>query len=99
MSRKLKVSAKAETDLLKIGRFTEQKWGKTQRNHYLKQIDEAFSLIAENPEIGKNRSHVLPGYRGYQQGAQVIFYRQDEAIEIIRVVHKRMDVARHFRQA
>lgn len=97
MIRKLKLRAKAKTDLLQIGQYTEQRWGRSQRNHYLRQLDEAFRLIMENPQIGKDRSHVLPGYRSYQQGSHVIFYKQKESIEIIRVLHKRMDVARHIK--
>jgi toxin ParE1/3/4 len=93
-----KLSASARKDLLQIGRYTEIKWGKDQRNHYLKQLDVAFNLIAENPRIGKDRSHVLPGYRSYQQNAHVIYYRDSKAIEIIRVLHKQMDVGKHIRK-
>ena len=98
MSNKVKVTAKARKDLLHIGRYTESKWGKGQRNHYLKQLDVAFNLIGENPRIGKNRSHVLPGYRSYQQSSLVIYYKESEAIEIIRILHKRMDVGKHVQK-
>ena len=96
MRSKLKVSAAARNDLLKIGRYMEEKWGRRQRNHYLKQLDEAFNLITENPKIGLDSSHVLPGYRSYQQGSHIIFYKHTDAIEIIRILHKRMDAGRHL---
>ena len=95
----IKVTAKARNDLLEIGRFTESKWGRSQRNHYLKQMDEAFNLIGDSPKIGKDRSHVLTGYRSFQQGSHVIYYRESETIEIIRVLHERMDVERHIQKA
>lgn len=99
VNNSFKVSAKARNDLLKIGRFTESKWGRDQRNHYLKQLDEAFKLIADNPSIGRDRSHVLAGYRSFQQSSHVIYYREVETIQIIRVLHKRMDVKKHIRKA
>ena len=64
VSNKFKITAIARYDLLKIGQYTELKWGKSQRNHYLKQLDEAFNLIAVNPKIGKDRSHVRLVFEG-----------------------------------
>jgi toxin ParE1/3/4 len=31
---------------MEIGRFTTEKWGERQRNKYLKQLDDAFHLLA-----------------------------------------------------
>lgn len=98
VSNKFKFTARARKDLLQIGRYTELKWGKDQRNHYLKQLDVAFNMIARNPKIGKDQSYLLPGYRSYQHNAHVIYYREFEAIEIIRVLHKQMDVGKHIQK-
>ena len=86
-----RVSAKAKRDLLGIGRHTEMKWGRRQRNTYLRQLDQAFQSLAENPEIGNGCDHILEGYRKLQQGSHVIYYKAGEVIEIIRVLHYRMD--------
>jgi len=99
VSKTFKVTAKARNDLLEIGHYTEERWGESQRNHYLKQLDEALRLIAGNPKIGKDRSHVLDGYRSFQQGSHVIYYRESEAVEIVRVLHVRMDVGKHIQKA
>jgi len=99
VNNKFKVTAKARYDLLQISQYTELKWGRSQRNHYLKQLDEAFNLIGANPKIGKDRSNVLPGYRSFQQGSHVIYYRESEEIAIIRVLHKKMDVGKHIQKA
>jgi toxin ParE1/3/4 len=98
VSNKFKITAKAKYDLLQIGRYTELKWGKNQRDHYLKQLDEAFNLIAVNPKIGKERSHVLTGYRSFQQGSHVVYYKESNVIEIIRVLHEQMDVGKHIQK-
>jgi toxin ParE1/3/4 len=96
VSNKFKITAKARKDLFHIGHYTTAKWGRDQRNHYLKQLDEAFNLIGNNPKVGKDRSHVLAGYRSYQQGSHVIYYREVKTVEIIRVLHRRMDVGQHI---
>ncbi len=89
-----KVSQRARTDLLTIGRFTEKEWGRTQRNQYLRQLHDCFSKIAETPELGVRCSMIREGYRKFPQGSHVIFYRQapEGTVEIIRILHKNMDV-------
>jgi len=99
VTNKFKVTAKARYDLLKIGQYTEVKWGRNQRNHYLKQLDEAFNLIAGNPKIGTDRSHVIAGYRGFQQGSHVIYYKASNVIEIVRILHKQMDVGKYMQKS
>ena len=94
--RRYRVSAEARQDLLEIGRFTEREWGRTQRNHYLAQLDEAFDLIGANPQIGQACDEILSGYRKFAQGAHVIYYRTSELVEIIRVLHERMDPDSHL---
>ncbi|MFT5098881.1 MAG: toxin ParE1/3/4 [Planctomycetaceae bacterium] len=98
VSNKFKVTVQARSDLFQIGRYTELKWGIDQRNHYLIQLDQAFNLIGDNPKIGKDRAHVLAGYRSYQQGSHVIYYREFKTVEIIRVLHMRMDVGKHIQK-
>lgn len=84
----------AKTDLRDIALFTERRWGKEQRNIYLKQFDDLFWLLAENPDIGKTCNEIRNGYRKFPQGSHVIFYQQlgSHQIKIIRILHKSMDV-------
>lgn len=90
-----KVSRKAQADLIAIGRYTSKKWGVSQRNHYLKQLDDCFNQLAENPELGSSCDFILEGYRKFPQGSHLIFYKQDSeenCIVISRVLHQSMDV-------
>lgn len=84
-------SGKARDDLIGIGRFTQRQWGRAKRNHYLLQLNQAFELIGENPLIGADCNDILYGYRKLSQGSHVIYYRETEPVEIIRVLHQRMD--------
>ena len=84
----------AKNDLRTIAKFTEQKWTKNQRNIYIKQFDETFKTLAKNPEIGKHCAFIKEGYQKFPQGNHVIFYRKVPSgnVEIIRILHKKMDV-------
>ena len=92
--KSFQLTGKAKADLKDIALFTTRRWGKERRNIYLKQFDDLFWLLAENPDIGKTCDEIREGYRKFPQGSHVIFYRQldSQQIRIIRILHKSMDV-------
>ncbi|MAA67060.1 MAG: plasmid stabilization protein ParE [Alteromonadaceae bacterium] len=87
-----KLSRKAKADLRSIALYTERKWGRAQRNHYILQFDQSFHLLGDNAKLGQTCEDILPGYRQYPQGSHVIFYRQtsEGVVEIIRILHQCM---------
>lgn len=93
-----KLTNKAREDLIGIARHTEITWGRDQRRAYLKQLDEAFHAVAENPDLGRSCNEIRQGYFKYRRDSHVIFYRLDveSTVEIIRVLHKRMDTGLHL---
>ena len=92
-----KLTQKAKTDLINIAKYTEAQWGIEQRNLYLKQFDDAFHLIADKPDVGKECHFIKKHYRRFPQGRHVIFYKtNNQSIEIIRLLHKSMDIASKF---
>ena len=90
-----KVSRKARDDLILIGRYTEKEWGTSQRNIYLKQMDDCFHQIADTPELGVTCDYIRKGYRKFPQGSHIIFYKQNRkrTVEIIRFLYESMDVS------
>jgi toxin ParE1/3/4 len=84
---------KAIADLKDIGRYTLGHWGREQRNLYLRMLDMSFQQLAANPLTGKDCSDIRSGYRKFNAGSHVIFYRQKsgDTIEIVRILHGRMD--------
>lgn len=96
--RSFKLSRKAKKDLKNIAKFTAKTWGIEQRNLYLTQIDGVFSMLAENPKIGRDCPEILTGYRKFPYESHVIFYTEDAANEIliVRILHKNMDVSPIF---
>ncbi len=84
---------KARTDIKSIYIYTQKRWGKEQRKIYAKQFDDAFHTLADNPKIGKECDYIKSGYKKFPHASHMIFYRtiSDEEIEIVRILHKRMD--------
>jgi len=96
--RPFQLTNKAKSDLKQIAIFTEKRWGREQRNLYLKQFDDAFHLLADKPLAGKDCDYIKEGYRKFPQGSHVIFYKAGSEckVEIIRILHKHMDVSFQF---
>ena len=85
----------AKADLKEIGRYTQERWGREQRNTYLTRLDGCFRQLAANPLAGNECDDIRDGYRKFAVGSHVVFYRRqgDDVIEIVRVLHGRRDVA------
>jgi toxin ParE1/3/4 len=88
---RFRVTPRARDDLQSIGRYTEQVWGRNQRNAYLKDIASRFYWLAEHPELGKRRDEIGEGFYSFPQGHHVVFYVISTGfIDIIGVSHKEM---------
>jgi toxin ParE1/3/4 len=94
---KIIIADSARLDLVEIGQYTENRWGERQRDKYLGDIDGCLYLLAEEPEIGRERSELRKGCFSYSVGKHVIFYAHDsEALYVLAVLHERMDYERHL---
>ena len=95
MMANFRIKAAAKTDLKGIAKFTEKTWRRKQRNKYIAEFDHAFHQLAENNELGKSCDYIRTGYRCFPIGSHIIFYKVADRrnVDIIRVLHKRMDVS------
>lgn len=92
-----RLTEQALRDLRSIGRYTQQTWGREQRNIYLAKLDASFHLLAREPRRGHACDDLRVGYRKYHIGRHLIFYLEATyGVEIIRILHERMDVEAHF---
>ena len=87
------LTTKAKADLKSIAKYTQRKWGKQQREIYVRQFDDTFHLLAENPDAGNKCDFIKPGYRKFPVVSHIVFYRSISQleIEVVRILHKRMD--------
>jgi toxin ParE1/3/4 len=92
-----RLTERAKADLRSIGRYTQATWGREQRNNYLVRLDACFHVLAREPHRGRACDDIRPGYRQYHIGRHLIFYREfSEGVEIIRILHDRMDIEAHL---
>lgn len=92
-----KLTPRAKESLKDIGRYTRKKWGKNQRNRYLRDLDNRFQWLADNPGMGRHRSDIEDGYYCYRQGEHLIFYViLSDHIAIIGIPHTAMDILSYF---
>ncbi len=63
------------------------------------EFDRVFSLLAENPEIGRAREELEEGLQSFPVAHYVIFYEAvQEGIEVLRVLHGARDIPDQFIQ-
>lgn len=80
----------ARAHLKSIGVYNDAQWGEARRATYLKELDDAFHLLASNPQLGEDCSFIDAGLRKHPKGSHVIFYSivSDLEIEVTGVLHK-----------
>jgi toxin ParE1/3/4 len=90
-----KLSVKASDDIENIWLYTFENWSLEQADRYINLIFDEIEYLADNPNSGKDFSHVRKNYRCSKVKSHLIFYRQIDNnvdIEIIRVLHQRMEI-------
>lgn len=97
MTRALLISNRAENDLREIWRWSFEQFGEAQADHCLEELDSEIRACGSDPEDGKERDDVRPGYRSKLVRKHVVFYTfSDDAVLIQRVRHGSMDPPRHI---
>jgi toxin ParE1/3/4 len=94
--RSIHVAPLAEADLEAIWLYTFQNWSAEQADSYHADIMSALAGLASGSRFGRDVD-VREGYLKYPVGAHLVFYRvRESGIDVIRILHQRMDVARHL---
>jgi len=97
MTARALLSPRAQADLDEIWNHTVQTWGIDQAETYLRQIWQRIERAAENPAVGRACPEIRRGYYKLAGGSHILFYRRiDNGIEVIRILHSRMDASRHL---
>ncbi len=92
---KYKISQAASQDIENIWLYTIEKWSIEQADRYFNLIMDEIEYLAKNPKSGKDFSNVRKGYFRSKIKSHFIFYRfnrKHDLIEIIRILHQRMDI-------
>lgn len=94
----VRLSPRARADLSRIWDDSAERWGADQADRYTRLLAEGFDRLAEDPARGRRADEIRSGYFRFSVGSHVLFYRlgTDGGIEIIRILHGRMDFKRHL---
>lgn len=91
------LSPEAKTDITNIRKYTTRQWGKAQTDKYTLQLRDRMRWLADNPMLGRSRDEIKEGYRSFNEGSHMIFYRvAGSAIEIIGILHQNMDIEQNL---
>jgi toxin ParE1/3/4 len=93
------ISEKALEDLENIWDYTDKHWSRQQANLYLEIIFAAIELLCEDPLKNKEYKKLKRNYRSSSVKSHVVFYLLTDTgiVEIIRILHKSMDLNDKFR--
>lgn len=92
-----RLSPKAQRDLDAIFDYTLKQWGLPQALRYTDLIEAACVSLAEDPQQSQDCAAIRPGYRRRNVELHAVYFQQTPyGVAIIRILHQRMDPARHF---
>lgn len=95
-SRTIRLTDRARMDLEEIWIYTLEKWSAARADTYYRDLVACFDSLAVGSKIGIT-TEVRAGYRKAFCGSHVIYHViSDHHIDIIRILHKRMDVDQHL---
>jgi toxin ParE1/3/4 len=102
---RIRLGAAAEKDFGRILRYTKDTFGPLQTDIYKATLLEALAALGEGPDVlgSAARDEILPNLRTLhvarqgRRGRHFIMYRvsQPHVIEVIRILHDAMELARH----
>jgi toxin ParE1/3/4 len=103
---RVRLGAAAELDFANIIKWTDENFGARQARAFQKTLVQAIGELAEGPDIaGSNaRDEIMRGLRTVhvarhgRRGSHFLMYRvaPKTTIEIVRILHDRIDLQRHL---
>lgn len=97
MARRLVKDHAAEADLVDIWVYSYEQWSEAQADLYLDALENGIRKLAADPEHGKRRDELRPGYRSKRIEHHVVFYTFTASeLRVRRVLHEVMDPDLHL---
>ena len=85
----------AAKELLAIWDYSFENWGVDHADRYVGEVNVMFERIADGSALSRPVDDLRPGIRKVAVGRHVVFFRESaDAVEVVRVLHERMDVGR-----
>ncbi|UUW08520.1 type II toxin-antitoxin system RelE/ParE family toxin [Flavobacterium plurextorum] len=89
---------KAVEDLADIWNYTFDEWSENQADKYYLLLLDSCQELAENPNLGKKYDTVAESLFGFKSNLHILFYQiiSNTEIEVVRILHGRMDLKSKF---
>lgn len=88
------ITEKALDDINKIWIYTAENWSVEQANRYYNLLFDEIEYVVHNFEVARDFGTFRKSYRFSKVKSHLIFFKKNKLneIEVIRVLHERMDV-------
>jgi toxin ParE1/3/4 len=97
VKRRLIILASAQADIQSIWDYGAREHGVDAANAYIGRLDQSMQMALQYPGVGTDYGEIRKGYRKLSSAEHLIFYiPHDGGIDVIRVLHGRMDVRSHL---
>jgi toxin ParE1/3/4 len=97
VTARFRLTREAERDIIDIYLYSLEQFGADQAALYTDNLYGKFATLAENPALGRDFNAIYSGALRSNQESHAIYFKEDEAgILILRVLHQKMDPARHL---
>jgi toxin ParE1/3/4 len=92
-------SPDSEDDLVSIWRHGAAERTEEIADRHMFKIEVACDRLIDEPMLGRPRDELLAGMRSLPVRPHVVFYQiSKRTIEVVRVLHQRMDAEQVFRE-
>jgi toxin ParE1/3/4 len=93
--KRLRLTREALQDLRDIWAYSTETWGIQQAERYVDAIRSAITGLRDGNVVSQNAGYGLKGCRKVTCGRHIVFFRENETVvEVVRVLHQKMDVGR-----
>ncbi|MEI6729875.1 MAG: type II toxin-antitoxin system RelE/ParE family toxin, partial [Pseudomonadota bacterium] len=90
----LKISRRAALDLVEIEQYSISKWGKKTAKEYINAIEQALTLLQENPKILRKDIKVSAYFHLYKVGQHfLVFDVTKDSLNLLTIKHGSMDLS------
>jgi toxin ParE1/3/4 len=87
----------AERDLESIWRYSSLNWGADEADDYIEALLSVLQCLADLPNSAPACNDIRVGYRRRHFERHIVYCRTEgRGIVVVRVLHDRMDAARHL---
>jgi toxin ParE1/3/4 len=91
-NRPVRFRPSAAADLENIWAFTADRWSPDQADKYIAELVKTIDLLADNPNLARERFEFSPPVRIYVFRSHIIVFRDGgDYLDVIRLRHSRED--------